>query len=306
MNNRGKMFAQERNKMVKNLLAAGVLKTPAIIDAFFKVPRHKYLAGPSDPQNAYANRAIMIKYPVSTASQPLVMAYMLEALDLHSPMRVLEIGTASGYNAALLCEIVGRPDLVYTIEYEKDLAGKAGKILADDYAGINVHWGDGTRGWPWPSEFDRIIVTAEMLKLYPGLLGQLKYGCLLLTPFNFWGLTTLIIKVFKDDRLRGEALPFPVSFVPIRSADNGQMNTDRFMEQMWYNIYRRLKYKNMDSPFLWGAFLSFIGAWLAGQRQLSPTEYLGIWKEEGELPCTDYRLFFSRAGYLEKVTRKEQ
>ncbi len=300
------MFAKERNKMVKNLVAVGVLKNPAIIDAFFKVPRHKYLAGSLDPQNAYANRAIMIKYPVSTASQPLVMAYMLEALDLYFPMRVLEIGTASGYNAALLCEIVGRPDLVYTIEYEKDLARKAGKLLTDDYAGINVLWGDGTRGWPRPLEFDRIIVTAEILKLYLGLVQQLKYGGLLLAPFNFWGLTTLIIKVFKDDFLRGEALPFPVSFVPIRSADNGQMKTSHLMEQMWYGIYRRIKHKNMDSPFLWGAFLSFIGAWLKGQRELSPIEYLGIWEEEGELPCTDYCLFFSRAGYLERITRKEQ
>lgn len=179
MNDTNRLFVEERNKMVESLLVADVLKTPAIIDAFFKVPRHKYLNRSLNPQNAYANKAIMIKYPVSSASQPLVMAYMLEALDLHSPMRVLEIGTASGYNAALLCEIMGDPSLVYTIEYEKDLAREAGKILADHYAGINVFWGDGTKGWPQTLEFDRIIVTAEMLKLYSGLLNQLKFDGLL-------------------------------------------------------------------------------------------------------------------------------
>jgi len=300
-----RLFAEERDKMVKSLLVADVLKTPAIIDAFFKVPRHKYLGKSLKPQNAYANRAIMIKYPVSSASQPLVMAYMLEVLDLHFPMRVLEIGTASGYNAALLCEILGDPGLVYTIEYEKDLAREAGKILTDYYAGINVFWGDGTKGWPHTLEFDRIIVTAEMTKLYSGLLNQLKYGGLLLSPFNFGGLSTLIIKVYKNDYYRGEALPFPVSFVPLRGDDGGEVKYERLMEQMWCGIYRQIKYMNMDSPFLWGAFLSFIGTWLAGQRDMLPVEYLRIWEEEGGLPCYDYHIYFSRTGYLERVIRKE-
>lgn len=210
-----------RRVLVEKLKDFGAIKSHLIEEAFLAVPRHRYLEGIVDPAEAYADRAVNLKWGVSTASQPQVMALMLEALDPFPGMNVLEIGTASGYNAALLARIAGENGLVVTLEIEGDLARRAEELLNEDFPGrVEVVIGDGWKGYPEQAPYDRIIITAETPNVSEHLFNQLDEGGRIVLPLKIdFRLTVLTCLVKKGRELQGGFFGFPVNFVPMRGKE---------------------------------------------------------------------------------------
>ena len=161
--------------------------------AFRAVPRHAFL--PEDlAEQAYEDTAIVVKsdaggLPVSASTQPAMMAIMLEQLGLAAGQRVLEIGTGTGYNAALIAELVGDLGSVVTIDVEPDLVDRArASLAAAGYAGVTVVCGDGADGVPGHAPYDRIIVTAGVWDLAPRWLPQLGPGGRIVAPISVRGV----------------------------------------------------------------------------------------------------------------------
>jgi protein-L-isoaspartate(D-aspartate) O-methyltransferase len=156
------------------------VKDPVVLGVMGTVPRHLFV-DTSYRDKAYADHPLPIGEG-QTISQPYVVALMTEALQLKPGDRVLEIGTGSGYQAAVLSRIVKE---VYTIEIRKNLVDRASKVLADlDYRNVKVKYGDGYFGWEehWP--FDAIIITAAANHIPPPLIKQLKEGGRLIVPLG--------------------------------------------------------------------------------------------------------------------------
>ncbi|MEM2192358.1 MAG: protein-L-isoaspartate(D-aspartate) O-methyltransferase [Candidatus Hadarchaeales archaeon] len=165
----------DREMLVRSLVQWGYLKTPEIIRAFLTVPREKFLPERYTSQ-AYEDHPLPIGFG-QTISAPSMIAIMLETLDLKSGQKVLEIGAGSGYNAALLAEIVGKSGKVVTIERIPELAAFGRKNLRDTgYSHVKVVVGDGTLGYPEEAPWDRILITACSPKIPPPLIDQLKVG----------------------------------------------------------------------------------------------------------------------------------
>ncbi len=272
---------QQNQKMIDTMVEEGKIRDSEIERAFRVVKRHQFLQGIVSPEDAYKDQAIMIKGEISSSSQPYVMAMMLEALDLKRGLKVLEIGTASGYNAALISEIVGRNDLVYTIELEADLAERAGHILREaGYPGVTVIAGDGRKGYPIAAPYDRIIVTAEAQSIYPALIRQLTLKGIMIIPFNFYNLLTITVKLYSlgNEKYRGSLVGFPVNFVPVRGIDVENVHTERKIEKRIYLHYNHLieylllqdlELSNMEIIGL--VLLMFI--WYTEDRLKKPQDY---------------------------------
>lgn len=180
-------------ELARYLRNAGVVTTPEIEAAFAAVPRHLFL--PELPQEqVYADRSIAIKRDqngdvISSSSQPSMMALMLSQLDLKMGHNVLEIGAGTGYNAALLQNIVGHTGRVTTVELDPDIARQAEKHLFHaGYGGVNVVNDDGANGYAPRAAYDRIICTAAIWDIPPAWLRQLKPGGLLVTPIWLDGM----------------------------------------------------------------------------------------------------------------------
>ena len=185
-------LAEARARLVAGLRAKRLADAP-VIEAFLAVPRHVFL--PQDcAAQAYEDTAIAIKsdaagLPVSASSQPAMMAIMLDQLGLDVGQRVLEIGTGTGYNAALIAQIVGESGAVVTIDVEPDLVEKAAASLAAaGFAGVTVVCGDGADGVPGQAPYDRIIVTAGVWDLAPQWLAQLGAGGRIVAPISVRGI----------------------------------------------------------------------------------------------------------------------
>src|SRR5690554_6137424 len=149
-------MAKEREIMVRTQLRDRGIKAETTLNAMQEVPRHSFVTKGSTSL-AYRDGALSIGHG-QTISQPYIVAFMTESLNLSANDKVLEIGTGSGYQAAVLAEIA---DVVYTIEIIKDLAISAGKRLENlGYDNVQVKWGDGYHGWPEKAPFDAIMVTA--------------------------------------------------------------------------------------------------------------------------------------------------
>jgi protein-L-isoaspartate(D-aspartate) O-methyltransferase len=150
------------------------------------VPRHEFVPG-THLAAAYADDAIVIKWkrglPASSISQPTMVARMLEMLDVHTGDRVLEIGTGSGYNAALLAELVGKSGRVVSLELDGALAQDARAVLDSiGYRQIDVVNTDGRNGWPGAAPYDRIIATASVTGLEAAWIDQLRDVGRLIVP----------------------------------------------------------------------------------------------------------------------------
>jgi protein-L-isoaspartate(D-aspartate) O-methyltransferase len=157
--------AELRSALVDRLVSRGTVKTDSVQRALRVVPRHSFLPG-VDLRFAYADEAVALKWAngraLSSVSQPTMVASMLEMLDVHRGARVLEIGTGSGYNAALLSELAGDEGLVVSIEVDAQLAEVAKSLLRSaGYGRVEVHTADGRMGWPQAAPYDRIVVTAS-------------------------------------------------------------------------------------------------------------------------------------------------
>lgn len=170
--------SEARTRMVHALRVSGRLPGPAIQAAFLAVPRHVFVPG-LEPAAAYQDEALVIKYgadglPVSSSSQPAMMAIMLEQLGLRPGHRVLEIGTGTGYNAAVMAHIVGPAGRVVTMDIDGELVSRASdSLVIAGYGTVDARVGDGGFGAPADAPFDRVIVTAGAWDIAPAWLDQL-------------------------------------------------------------------------------------------------------------------------------------
>jgi len=203
---------KERQKMVHRQIARRGIHDPNVLYAMKIVPRHAFVRA-DELRRAYDNHPLPIGYN-QTISQPYIVAFMTEALALKGDSKVLEIGTGSGYQAAVCAEIAAE---VYTIEIVKELAESAEKRLKKlGYRNVSVKAGDGYFGWKEKAPFDAIIGTAAAGQIPPPLLEQLKPGGRMILPVeNRLGLQYLML-INKDQKgnLHKESV-MPVQFVPM-------------------------------------------------------------------------------------------
>ncbi|WP_231908727.1 protein-L-isoaspartate(D-aspartate) O-methyltransferase [Candidatus Nitrospira inopinata] len=168
----------ERDRLVDRDVIPHGVRDPAVIAAMRKVPRHRFVP-PSYADSAYLDSPLPIGYG-QTISQPSLVAEMTEHLHLKRTDKVLEIGTGSGYQAAVLAELVDR---VFSVELLEPLARQAERTLAElGYTNVRVRVGDGHEGWPEEAPFDAIIVTAAPETVPQPLLDQLAIGGQLIIP----------------------------------------------------------------------------------------------------------------------------
>jgi protein-L-isoaspartate(D-aspartate) O-methyltransferase len=205
----GDDFAERRREMVETQIRARDVRAPRVLDAMEKVPRHLFV-----PELYRAQAYDDYPLPIGenqTISQPYVVALMTSLLDLKGGEKVLEIGTGSGYQAAVLAQIAGQ---VYSIEILAPLAERARATLAAlGYSNVHVREGDGYAGWPEEAPFDAIVVTAAPPKVPQPLLDQLKVGGHLVVPV---GRTFQDLLVFtRTEHGFEKRNVIPVRFVPM-------------------------------------------------------------------------------------------
>jgi protein-L-isoaspartate(D-aspartate) O-methyltransferase len=206
---------EARAIMIREDLLGRGIKDAAVLRAMREVPREAFIA-PELVAHAYDDRPLPIEEE-QTISQPYIVAYMTEALELTPTDRVLEIGTGSGYAAAVLSRIV---TTVYSVERLANLATNARERLAElGYSNIVVHEGDGTLGWPEHAPYDAIVVTAGAPKLPEPLLTQLAIGGRLVIPTGPTSFLQMLVRVRRlgENDYRSEEL-CPVRFVPLIGA----------------------------------------------------------------------------------------
>ena len=204
--------ADEREHMVEEQIRARGIRDPRVLEAIGRVPRQRFV--PLELQDqAYADTPLPIGSD-QTISQPYIVAYMTEALRLPPDAVVLEIGTGSGYQAAVLAEIARE---VYSIEIVPDLAARSAQVLADlGYDNLNLRTGDGYAGWPSAAPFDGIIVTAAPDHVPPALVEQLAIGARLVIPVGRFFQDMRIVTRTADGSVSETTIP--VRFVPMTGA----------------------------------------------------------------------------------------
>lgn len=202
----------DRREAMVDLIAQAGVRDAATLAAMRTVPRHEFV--PADVRDlAYGDHPLPIGFE-QTISQPYIVAFMTEQLHPRPGMKVLEIGTGSGYQAAVLGAI---GCTVYTIEIVEPLATRAAALLSRlGYENVHVRYGDGYQGWPEEEPFDAVIVTAAADEIPPVLLGQLAPGGRLIMPVGPQDGVQYLTVVDKDraGRLSPRVL-LPVRFVPL-------------------------------------------------------------------------------------------
>lgn len=208
--NRADLSTVERRRMVEEQVHRRGIDQPEVLAAMAKVPRHLFV--PEDGRaEAYSDHALPIGAG-QTISQPYIVGLMTSLLEIGKGSRVLEIGTGSGYQAAVLGEVAGE---VYSIEILAPLADRARKLLADlGYANVHVRCGDGYRGWPDQKPFDAIVVTAAPPTIPDPLLAQLKVGGRMVLPLGE-GVQDLLVLTKRADGGFDRRSVLPVRFVPM-------------------------------------------------------------------------------------------
>jgi protein-L-isoaspartate(D-aspartate) O-methyltransferase len=205
-------FAAERRRMVKEQLSSSGhgITNARVLAAMGKVPRHEFV--PAELQHrAYEDGPLPIGYD-QTISQPYIVAFMTEQLEPKPADRVLEIGTGSGYQAAVLAQLVAE---VYTIEIIEPLAQRAEADLKRiGYMNIHMRAGDGCQGWPAAAPFDVIIVTCAPEQVPQPLVEQLKEGGRMIIPIGPGWDQNLVLLRKQGGRLEKRAV-LPVRFVPM-------------------------------------------------------------------------------------------
>lgn len=197
-------------RLIMELRKYGITNTD-VLSAIEKIPREQFVVD-SFLDQAYENKALPIQCG-QTISQPVIVAQMTEQLELGDRMRVLEIGTGSGYQAVILSKLCRR---VYSVERHKDLL----KLAEERFKKLDIHnittkYGDGSLGWEEQAPFDRIIVTAAASEMPHALIDQLKPGGILITPVGKYEQDLLKITKEKED-IKVEKLA-NVRFVPLVS-----------------------------------------------------------------------------------------
>jgi len=204
-------YAQLRKRMVERHLAARDITDPNVLKVMGEVPRHLFVQ-PSDRNFAYND------YPLSidegqTISQPYIVALMTQLLGIKKGEKVLEVGTGSGYQAAVLAHLA---DQVFSVEIKEDLAKRATKLLKDlNYSNVYIKVGDGYMGWEEHAPFDAIIVTCAANRIPPLLLEQLKEGGRLVIPLEQTSYHQTLIRVTKRNGKPVVERITDVRFVPM-------------------------------------------------------------------------------------------
>lgn len=203
-------YTAERQRMVEEQLKGRDISNARVLSAMLNVPRHRFV--PEEYRHlAYADCPLPIGQN-QTISQPYIVALMTQMLELQGSEKVLEIGTGSGYQAAVLA-ILARE--VHTIERHRQLAEQAQKVLDElNLRNVHVHVGDGSQGWPTSAPYDAIIATAAAPRVPPPLLEQLADGGRLVLPVGTRGGQFLELWRRLGDRYDSE-LGVPVAFVPM-------------------------------------------------------------------------------------------
>ncbi len=201
---------RERHNMVTRQIESRGIRDHRVVRAMRRVPRHSFVPSYRQRQ-AYDDTPIPIGYG-QTISQPYIVAYMTEVIALESEHRVLEIGTGSGYQAAVLAEIVSE---VYSIEIIPELAQTAERVINElEYTNIQVKQGDGYYGWEEEAPFDAIVVTAAAEHIPPPLLAQLKDGGKMIIPVGSPFMVQNLMLVEKKGESITTTSLMPVRFVP--------------------------------------------------------------------------------------------
>jgi protein-L-isoaspartate(D-aspartate) O-methyltransferase len=199
-----------RARMVETQIAARGVRDPRVLDAMRKVPRHLFVE-PAQRERAYEDHPLPIAGS-QTISQPYIVALMTELLALGPRSRVLEIGTGSGYQSAVLGELASE---VYSIEILPGLAQAAGeKLRSLGYTNVNVRAGDGYRGWPERAPFDGIIVTAAPERIPQPLIEQLAIGGRMVIPVGGFFQELKVFTKETDGQITEKDI-IPVRFVPM-------------------------------------------------------------------------------------------
>ncbi|HUY93594.1 MAG TPA: protein-L-isoaspartate(D-aspartate) O-methyltransferase [Pirellulales bacterium] len=203
-------IVEARNRMVDEEVAAAGIRNPRVIESVRTTPRHEFVPA-VDKKNAYWDMALPIGEG-QTISPPFVVAYMTEQLDPEPTDKVLEIGTGSGYQAAILSPLVKD---VYSIEIKKPLGERAARTLKRlKYENIHTKIGDGYQGWPEHAPFDKVIVTCSPENVPQPLVDQLKEGGRMIVPLGERYQQTLYLFKKENGKLVSEAL-LPTLFVPM-------------------------------------------------------------------------------------------
>lgn len=207
-------FQEARKRMVKYQLQARGITDRRVLDAFESIPRHIFVPEQVQAQ-AYQDRPHRIGHK-QTISQPYIVAYMTQALSLTSTERVLEVGTGSGYQAAILSRLAQE---VHTVELIPSLAERAATTLAElEIKNVFIHIGDGSQGWDKAAPYDAIMVTAGGPRVPLSLLSQLADHGRMIIPVG-----ERVPQRLERWRRDGEAFArqtlFPVAFVPLRGKE---------------------------------------------------------------------------------------
>ncbi|MDF1813250.1 MAG: protein-L-isoaspartate(D-aspartate) O-methyltransferase [Verrucomicrobiales bacterium] len=209
-------FQNEHEALIEELTRGNsAIKDENVIQALKSVPRHKFVLQPDQPA-AYENHPLPIGFD-QTISQPFIVGYMTEHLRLKPEDRVLEIGTGSGYQAAVLALLVSE---VYTIEIIPQLAETAALTLRQNgFENIFIKTGDGHPGWPEKAPFDAIIVTCAPTKIPDHLVNQLKEGGRMIIPVGKQDNAQQLCLLSKKDGILHQKAILPVRFVPMTGLD---------------------------------------------------------------------------------------
>jgi len=204
-------FAQQREEMVETQLKNRDIANELVLEAMRKVPRHLFMPA-SVRQYAYIDSPVPIGEG-QTISQPYIVGLMTQTVDPRPGDRALEVGTGSGYQAAVLGELVQE---VYTIEIVPVLAERAGKVLSESgYDNVEVRQGDGYQGWPEKAPFDIILITAAPEEIPQPLIDQLAEGGRLVVPVGPQGEIQTLTLVTKEKGEVKRAYITDVRFVPM-------------------------------------------------------------------------------------------
>jgi protein-L-isoaspartate(D-aspartate) O-methyltransferase len=195
-------FQKSRDRMVETQLIARGIQDPRVLEAMRKVPRHLFVDEALQDQ-AYSDHPLPIG-DKQTISQPYIVALMTESLQLKGHEKVLEIGTGSGYQAAVLAELAGR---VFTVERYPNLAYRANQLFAKlGYRNVLVRVSDGTLGWPDETPFDAILVTAGTWRMPQPLVNQLAFGGRMVLPLGKRDYQELALVERHSDGIRQTSL----------------------------------------------------------------------------------------------------